>query len=277
MYIVENAEKKEKHMSNFNLNDFFAAFNSLKARGTATVKNTTKQSSCKSCPQQSSMPEKFECKDEDVKFECSSKTEKSGWHCRHTKVEEPVCTCEPEPTCDCKPKPTCECKPKPPMGNANFGIIDGPGDDVYAKNVTINTFNTTNNFYKQEVTPDPTVPDPTVPEPTPPGPSTPDEPAQVDLMPLRSLLTGIEARTPDGVLSDKELNRAMSNSTIADLDGNPDNISAEEMAIFNQIQEFNKDKDLISNVIKGDYSNISEATLNELLALSNRIKALTKY
>ena len=316
-------------MSNFNLNDFFAAFNSLKARGSATVKSTTSSSSsCGSCHQQDqkpAMPAQFECRDEDVQL--------SGWHCRHTPVEtpQPTCTCPPRPTCPPQPtqptcpcpqptqptcpcpqptQPTCPCpqptKPQPQpimpptQNNVNFGIIDGPGNDIYAmgnrgiidtdgndiyaRNYNVNTFNTTNNFYPTQTTPAPTPttpePTPTEPDPTPttPGPTSPTEPPTVDLMPLRSLLTGIDAiRTPDNVISDKELSRAMSNSTIADMDGDPTKISSEEMAIFNAIKAFNEDKDLISSVIKGDYSNIDEAKLNSLFELSERIRTLTKY
>ncbi len=347
---TENAEKKEKHMSNFNLNDFFAAFNSLKARGTASIKSTTSSSSksCGSCSKSESytMPERFQCKDEEVKLDCESQ---SGWHCRHTKkptVEpEPSCTCRPEPqpqptcrprpTCNPQPQPSCHCKPEPQpqpscqckpdmpkptvqTGFFNTGIIDGPGNDVYdaqgndiydgngndiyamgnrgiidtdgndiyAKNYTVNTFNTMNNF---EIKPDPAPTQPTVPtkpttptDPTTPttptvDPPDPGKPDTVDLMPLRSLLTGLEARTRDGILSDSELTAAMSNPAKADMDGDPSNISDEEMAIFNKIKEFNEDKNLISSIIKGDYSNIDADTLADLGALSDQIKALTKY
>ena len=96
-----------------------------------------------------------------------------------------------------------------------------------------------------------------------------------DLMPLRSLLTGIEARVPDGVLSDHELNRAMANPGLADMDGNPTAFSDEEMAIFQWIKTLNEDKTLISNVIKGDYSEISADTLMELFRLSEKVRILT--
>ncbi len=101
----------------------------------------------------------------------------------------------------------------------------------------------------------------------------------VDLMPLRSLLTGIEARTPDGVLADKELNRAMLNSTIADMDGDPSTISDAEMSILLRIQALNQDKDLISSVIRGDYTyaGMTFANMVELQSVSDAVKALTKY
>lgn len=96
-----------------------------------------------------------------------------------------------------------------------------------------------------------------------------------NLMPLRSLLTGIEARVPDGVLSDKELERAMVNPGLACMDGVPTEISEEEMAMLLWIKELNEDKSLISNVIKGDYSEISADTLMELFRLSEKVRILT--
>ena len=100
-----------------------------------------------------------------------------------------------------------------------------------------------------------------------------------DLMPLRSLLTGIEAARPDGILSDVELNKAMNNSTIADMDGDPSKISDAEMSIFLRIQALNQDKDLISSVIRGDYTyaGMTFANMVELQSLSDAVKALTKY
>ena len=99
-------------------------------------------------------------------------------------------------------------------------------------------------------------------------------------MPLRSLLTGIEAARPDGILSDVELNKAMNNSTIADMDGDPSKISDAEMSIFLRIQALNQDKNLISAVIAGtymSYSGMTETILAELISLSDAVKALTKY
>ncbi|MBR4252646.1 MAG: hypothetical protein IKQ15_10185 [Kiritimatiellae bacterium] len=96
-----------------------------------------------------------------------------------------------------------------------------------------------------------------------------------NLMPLRSLLTGIEAARPDGVLSDLELEKAMKNPTIACLDCDLTEISDEEMAVFLWIQRLNQDKDLISNVIKGNYSGISASTLLELFQLSETIRIMT--
>ncbi len=100
-----------------------------------------------------------------------------------------------------------------------------------------------------------------------------------DLMPLRSLLTGIEARVPDGVLSDKELERAMANPGLADMDGDPTTISDAEMSIFQRIQVLNQDKDLISAVIAGDYTyaGMSEAEFQECYSISEAVRALTKY
>ncbi|MBQ7450289.1 hypothetical protein IJS77_02635 [bacterium] len=183
----------------------------------------------------------------------------------------------------------------------NRGIIDTNGNDIYAQNYSINTFNTINNFYGPQpsptatvepsptpTTPTPTTPTPTTPTPTTPTPTvptptpTPPDPTvtptaeAINLTPLRNLLTGIEKLTPDGVLSDAELAKAMANPHYADLDGNPNAISSQEMAIFNRIKSFNQDKDLISNVLKGDYSNIDESTLEQLGALSDEIKNLTE-
>jgi hypothetical protein len=125
---------------------------------------------------------------------------------------------------------------------------------------------------------EPTVPtQPTVPTETePPAPTAPTEPATINLTPLRNLLTGVEKLNPDGVLSDAELAKAMSNPHYADLDGNPNEISAAEMDIFNRIKAFNENKDLISNVMKGDYSDIDDATLEALGELSDDIKNLTQ-
>ncbi len=95
-----------------------------------------------------------------------------------------------------------------------------------------------------------------------------------NLMPLRNLLTNIEKITPDGVLADDELNKAMTNPHYADLDGNVNVISSAEMSIFQRIQSLNQDKSLISNVIKGDYTGISVATMEELQSLSDAVKEL---
>ena len=71
-----------------------------------------------------------------------------------------------------------------------------------------------------------------------------------------------------------DINRAINNPSVADLDGNNESNSSEELAILNRIKTLNADKDLMSNVMKGDYSSISEATLNELLDISAAIKRL---
>ena len=96
-----------------------------------------------------------------------------------------------------------------------------------------------------------------------------------NLMPLRNLLTNIEKLNPDGVLSDDELNKAMNNPHYADLDGNADAISSAEMSIFTRIQALNTDKTLLSNVMKGDYTGIPDATMDELQSLSDAVKELT--
>ena len=90
----------------------------------------------------------------------------------------------------------------------------------------------------------------------------------IDLMPLRSLLTGLEARNRDGILSDKELTAAMNNPGLADMDGDPTTISDEEMEIFLWIQRLNEDKDLISSVIAGTFSGIDSDTLWDMGMLS---------
>ena len=100
-----------------------------------------------------------------------------------------------------------------------------------------------------------------------------------DLMPLRSLLTGLEATRRDGVLSDEELNKAMQNATIADLDGDVTTISDAEISIFLRIQTLNQDKDLISSAIRGDYTYpaMTLADMVELQSISDAVRALTKY
>jgi hypothetical protein len=85
-------------------------------------------------------------------------------------------------------------------------------------------------------------------------------------------LTTIEAWTRDGVLGDDEINKAIIDTTYGDIDGNHTVNSAEELAVYNRIKAFNEDKDLISNVMKGDYSNISQSTLDELFELSETIR-----
>ena len=96
-----------------------------------------------------------------------------------------------------------------------------------------------------------------------------------NLTPVRNLLTGIEALQPDGVLSDDELNKAINNPHYADLDGNANVISSEEMSIYRRIQALNTDKTLLSNVMKGNYSTISDNVLEELDSIGKAILALT--
>ena len=162
------------------------------------------------------------------------------------------------------------------MGNR--GIIDTDGNDIYARNYTVNHFNTINNFIKNEVKPTPTV-EPTQSPTVEPDPPSPEDTSEVDLRPLKSLLNLLDfsaVGNRNGILDDNELTRATKNAGLADLDGNNKVISDAELAIFNKIKAFNEDKDLISNVMKGDYSNIDDATIEELQALSDAIKELTK-
>ena len=90
----------------------------------------------------------------------------------------------------------------------------------------------------------------------------------VDLMPLRNLLTTIESISPDGVLADNEINRAISNPRFSDMDGDPTTNSPEELYVFTRIKALNTDKQLISDVMRGDYTNIGGSTLLELFELS---------
>ena len=64
------------------------------------------------------------------------------------------------------------------------------------------------------------------------------------------------------------------------MDGDPAKISIEEMDILTHIQTLNEDKDLISAVIAGtylSYPTMTESLLDDLFALSEQIRALTKY
>ena len=312
-------------MNNFSLDDFFAAFKSMRANGASLSSFRGAGSSCCQSQQQYMPQQYYDCPDENISYVPQDNCQ--GFTCRHTVQQQPQPTCQPQPqpTCQPQPQPTCECQPQQPqipqrgcgprvmpqtggfnmtyIENKNSGIIDGPGNDIYdnggndiygmgnrgiidtdgndiyARNYSINTFNTVNNFNRFEMPPAPTptptiepTPTPTI-TPTPPDPETPDEPT-VDLMPLRNLLTTIESINPNGVLEDDEINTAINNPRYSDLDGNPKVNSSEELAIFNKIKAFNEDKDLISNVMKGDYSNIDESTLNELAELSETIRRL---
>ena len=263
-------------MYNFNLNDFFAAFKSMRAgRTQSPMESHGFQRGC--CQGQSFMPSQaFDYPDADVRFDAG-------------------CGCA-QPMPMQIPDRGCGCHRDSGQFNMNTGIVDGPGNDIYdapgkdvyafgnrgiidtegndmyVRNFSVNTFNTVNNFYKMETpTVEPT-PTPTVDPPSPTAAPT----VQVSLTPLRNLLTGIEKLQPDGVVSDAELNKAIANPHYADLDGDANTISAEEMAIFNKIKELNTDKDLLSNVMKGDYSNISDDQMTELGALSDAIKELTQ-
>ena len=68
----------------------------------------------------------------------------------------------------------------------------------------------------------------------------------------------------------------MNAANIADMDGDPKTVSAAELAIFKRIEVLNRDKALISSVIRGDYSGIPRATMEELQDLNNEEYELTK-
>ena len=273
-------------MNNFSLDSFFAAFKNLRA-GRSQSTTAGFQGFQRGCiqGQQSYMPyQSFDYPDADVRFD-------AGYGCAQSQPM-PM----PERGCGCRRPVEQFSTDLHENVNVNEGIIDGPGNDIYdapgkdvyafgnrgiidtdgndmyVRNFSVNTFNTVNNFYRQET---PTVePEPTTPSVDPPSPTVaPTE--TYNLMPLRNLLTNMEQLEPDGVLSDAELNKAMSNPHYTDMDGDSSTISSEEMAIFNRIKALNTDKELLSNVIKGDYSEISDAQMSELSSLSDAIKDLT--
>lgn len=97
-----------------------------------------------------------------------------------------------------------------------------------------------------------------------------------DLMPLRNLLTTIEYLNPDGYVSDNEINRAINDPTVADIDGNHTNNSAEEMDVYTRIKTLNEDKELIRYVMMGNYTyrNMTRDQMIELQAISDKIKTL---
>ena len=92
--------------------------------------------------------------------------------------------------------------------------------------------------------------------------------SMVDLMPLRNLLTTMESINPDGLLEDNEINTAINNPRYSDMDGNKTVNSPEELYVFTRIKALNADKQLISDVMRGDYTNIGGSTLLELFELS---------
>ena len=99
----------------------------------------------------------------------------------------------------------------------------------------------------------------------------------VDLLPLRSLLSSIDfIKNRDGTISDKEMSYALSNPSLADMDGDTSNISSEEKEILQAIATFYNDTTLLSNLFNGNYSAIDEVMLNELEQLSNRIKRISE-
>ena len=278
-------------MNNFSLNDFFAAFKSLRAGRTQAPMMNNSQAMRGCCQGESYMSyAAYDYPDADVMFDASC-----GYSQMMPMQDFGCCLSQLMPV----PMPDSVCGIHRPSVQLNFntcfadgpgndiydapgddvysfgnrGIIDTKGDDMYVRNFSVNTFNTVNNFYKQEVV-QPTV-EPTTPSVDPPSPTA--APTQTyNLMPLRNLLTNIEKLQPDGVLSDAELNKAMANPHYADLDKNSSAISSEELSIFNRIKTLNADKDLLSNVIKGDYSNISDDQMSELSSLSDAIKELTQ-
>ena len=95
----------------------------------------------------------------------------------------------------------------------------------------------------------------------------------ISLAPLYNLLVSIERSVPDGILSDDELNMAMTISNYSDIDGNSDVISSEEMSIFRQIQKLNADKALISDVTDGLFG-CDEETLFDFKTLADAIREL---
>ena len=88
------------------------------------------------------------------------------------------------------------------------------------------------------------------------------------------MLKSLDVINIDGTITDEELNIAFNDPSIGDLDGNANNISVEELAILNTIKQLNGDKNLISSIMKGDYSNISESTMDRLQELSDAIKEI---
>ena len=101
----------------------------------------------------------------------------------------------------------------------------------------------------------------------------------VDLRPLKSLLNLLDfsaSGNRNGYLDDVEIESAMRDSSLADLDGDRKVLSDAELSIFTRIQVLNADKEMIHNVMRGDYSTILSDTMDELQDLSNTIRELTK-
>ena len=264
-------------MNNFSLNDFFAAFKSMRAgRTQASSGFQGMQRGC--CNEQSYMPQQaFDMPDQDVRFDdgcgCAQPMQmpQRGCGSRFTQQFRSEVNIN-EGIIDAPGNDIYDAPGNDVYAFGNSGIIDTDGNDIYARNYSINNFNTVNNFYRQETS----APEPSqAPTEEPPGPSA-SPAATINLTPLRNLLTGIEKLQPDGVLSDAELNKAMNNPHYADLNGDTSSISSDELAIFNKIKAFNEDKELLSNVMKGDYSNISDSQMTELGELSDAIRRLTQ-
>ncbi len=95
----------------------------------------------------------------------------------------------------------------------------------------------------------------------------------INLMPLRSLLSGLDIRPDDGILSDEEMTIAFNNPSIGGgIDGNSQEISADELDILTRIQALNQNKDLISAVMRGEYDGIADSTMDELVAVSKKVR-----
>ena len=99
----------------------------------------------------------------------------------------------------------------------------------------------------------------------------------VDLMPLRNLLNSLDRRPRNMHIDDDELDLAMANSHKADLDGDADVISTEEMAVFTRIQAYQQaDYEFLSYVMQGDYTleAMTYSVMYDLQDLSDTIKRL---
>ena len=99
-----------------------------------------------------------------------------------------------------------------------------------------------------------------------------------DLMPLRNLLTTIEYINPDGVLADGEINKAINDPNFSNIDNDPTTNSPEELDVYNRIKTLNADKNLISSVMRGDYTyrNMTRDQMIELQAINDKILAISR-
>lgn len=98
----------------------------------------------------------------------------------------------------------------------------------------------------------------------------------VDLMLLKNVLTIIDAsKKPDGVISESEMDLAMRNATIADMDGDIKNISDAEYSILSRIKAVLCDNATLSqNLIDVKYDLVSDTILQELVSIQDAIKAV---